>query len=323
MRQYHDTDYLAVSAALHARTTQLLTRERLERMLDAPTAEDAWKTAVQCGYPELERCTLDAVEHALGQARGALYRELRTLAPDARIVELFEIKYDYHNAKAALKAGDGAQRLMIDCGRCPAQDILDGSLRSASPVLRRAIAAAKAALADEGAQSADLLLDRACFAERTELAEASGSAFLKGYVALEIDALNLRTLVRSLRMGHEDALLGAALLPGGTVAAARLAAARGPAIAELFHGSALAGAAELAPSLLSGGKSLTEFERACDDALMTYLRTARRTAFGEAVVVGYLGAKEAELTAVRTVMAGKLAGLDAAAIRPRLRETYL
>ena len=75
--------------------------------------------------------------------------------------------------------------------------------------------------------------------------------------------------------------------------------------------------------LLDSGGGLTEFERACDDALMSYLQRARRTPFGPEVVAGYLGAKEAEFTAVRTILSGKIAGIAAEDIRARLRMSYL
>ena len=41
------------------------------------------------------------------------------------------------------------------------------------------------------------------------------------------------------------------------------------------------------------------------------------------VVAGYLGAKEAEFTAVRTILSGKIAGIAAEDIRARLRMSYL
>ena len=82
-------------------------------------------------------------------------------------------------------------------------------------------------------------------------------------------------------------------------------------------------AGELAAKLLDSGGGLTEFERACDDALMSYLQRARRTPFGPEVVAGYLGAKEAEFTAVRTILSGKIAGIAAEDIRARLRMSYL
>lgn len=326
MERYHDTDYLAVSAALHARETRLLTKERAERMLDAPSAEDAWKVMVQLGYPEVDGASLQEVERALSAARRALYQELRTLAPDKRLVEFFELKYDYHNIKAILKSkkrGGDAQPLLMDCGRCDAQELLRGGMQNLSIVMRRAAAQAQEALDAGDAQGADLVLDRACFEEMAQLADETGSDFLKGYVALQIDAVNLRTLVRSERMGCESEFLTSALLPGGTIAAGRLAAARGTALTELLRGGALAPAAELAAALMANGGSLTEFERCCDNVLMDYLRTARNVPFGEKVVIGYLGAKEAEFTAVRTILSGKRAGLDADAIRARLRGTYL
>ena len=104
MQQYRDTDYAAVSAALHAREAKLLTQAMAERMIDASTPEESYKTLLECGYATLERCTLENVEHALSQARRELYREVSVLAPDKRIIELFQIKYDYHNAKLALKS---------------------------------------------------------------------------------------------------------------------------------------------------------------------------------------------------------------------------
>ena len=45
--------------------------------------------------------------------------------------------------------------------------------------------------------------------------------------------------------------------------------------------------------------------------------------FGEQAVIGYLYAKEAERTAVRTILAGRRAGLSGERIRERLRETYV
>ena len=45
--------------------------------------------------------------------------------------------------------------------------------------------------------------------------------------------------------------------------------------------------------------------------------------FGEETVLGYLYAKESELTAIRTIFAGRAAGLDGDTVRQRLRDTYV
>lgn len=327
MQQYRDTDYAAVSAALHAREAKLLTQAMAERMIDAATPEESYKTLLECGYAPLERCTLENVEHALSRARRELYREVSVLAPDKRIVELFQIKYDYHNAKLALKSkrtGEDVSRLAMDCGRFDAQKVLRGETSAVSAAMSRAMAQAESEAGHSGdLRMAELLLDRACYEEMSALASETGSTFLKDYVALQIDAVNLRTLVRARRMGCEDDVLAAAMLPGGHIPADQLRGARGDRLSSLTHGTPLDGAGELAAKLLDSGGGLTEFERACDDALMSYLQRARRTPFGPEVVAGYLGAKEAEFTAVRTILSGKIAGIAAEDIRARLRMSYL
>ena len=71
------------------------------------------------------------------------------------------------------------------------------------------------------------------------------------------------------------------------------------------------------------GGSLTAFEKACDDAVLRAAGAARRVPFGVEVALGYLAAKEAEWTAVRTVLSGRMAGVPAEALRERLREQYV
>jgi len=197
-------------------------------------------------------------------------------------------------------------------------------LRGCSEAFRRAMAEAKTVLAEtHDPQQADLLLDRACYREMADLADVLGSLFLQGYVRLTVDVANLRTAVRVHRMGKEGDFLRRVLLPGGSVSEQSLASARSEGLADVFRTGPLAQAAELGAKLAQpGGGSLTAFEKACDDAVTTYLTGARMVAFGEEPVVGYLYAKEAEMTAIRTIFAGRAAGLDGDTIRARLRMTY-
>ena len=67
---------------------------------------------------------------------------------------------------------------------------------------------------------------------------------------------------------------------------------------------------------------MTALEKQCDNAVLHLAAKARRTPFGVETALGYLIAAEAELTAVRTIMTGRRAGLSADAIRERLRDIY-
>ena len=120
MTKIKDTDYLTISTRIRAMENKLLTRERMERMLEAHTDDEAVKVLSECGYGELTELTHTALDALLAQARAALYRELRSAVPDPGLVEVFQMKYDYHNAKVLLKAqavGAEADRLLSGGGR--------------------------------------------------------------------------------------------------------------------------------------------------------------------------------------------------------------
>lgn len=333
MSQKRDTDYLAVSTRIHAMENRMLTRERMERMIDAKDSGEAAKVLSECGYGELTPADLGGAGRAAGRCPGGTtFRDMADSVPDRRLVEVFQLKYDYHNAKVLIKAqamGLDEARLLSQGGRYDPQrlreDFLRDDLRDWGEVFRQAVLRAREVLSATGdPQQADLVLDRACFQEMESLARACGSAFLQGYVRLSVDAANLRAAVRAARMGKGSEFLNQILLPGGNVSERALAGARPEELAERFRSGPLAQAAALGAARTQPDSGpLTEFERLCDNAVTGYLASASRVPFGEETVIGYLYAREAEITAVRIIMAGRMAGLDGETIRSRLRATYV
>lgn len=331
-KKLKEYDYLYISARIHAMETKLLTRDRMERMLSARSAEEAAKVLAECGYGDFPSLTPTAIEQTLDAARLSLFAELRRAAPDPAIVDVFCIKYDYHNAKVLVKAeatGQSPDELLLDTGRYPAarlkEDYVQGDLSRYSATFAQAVAQAKELLASSGdPQAADLLLDQAYYTEMLAAAKAARSSFLEGYVRLSIDSVNLRSVVRAARMGKGPDFLRRVLLPGGNVKTdSLLAAGSGAAdLAGVFAHTYLTAAAQEGAEAMRGG-SLTQFERLCDNALTTYLSQGKRVAFGEHPLIGYLYAKESELTTIRIILTGRLAGLDAETIRERLRESYV
>ena len=323
---------MTISARIHAMENRMFTRERMDRMIDARDEGEALKVLSECGYGGPDGLSAQNLEEVLSQARGAVFGEIRSAVPDPRVADVFQLKYDYHNAKTLVKGeamGVDADRLLLSGGRYDPEQLASGFrkdvLSGVSPRFQRAVQEARAVLADtHDPQRADVVLDRACFEEMAQLARACRSSFLEGYVRLSIDAANLRTAVRVARMEKGSDFLLQVLLPGGNVSEKTLAAARGDELGSLFQTGPLAKAAQLGgKAARPAGGSLTAFERECDNALTRYVADAKRVPFGEETVIAYLYAKEAELTAVRTILASRRAGLEGAAIRERLRETYV
>lgn len=327
MSHKKDTDYLSISARVRAMENRLLTGERLERMIDARDDGEALKVLGECGYGELSALTSAGLEQVLGAARAAMFRELAAAVPDRGLIDMFRLKYDYHNAKVLVKAaaaGQQTQGLLVDAGRYEPDMLLQG-LKGCSEDFCSAVRQAQTCMEQTAdPQQVDILLDQAYYAEMGKLAKACGSEFLQGYVRLMVDVANLRTCVRCARLEKDREFMSRVLIEGGSVSAADLVRNWGQGFDQYFRSGGLQRAAELAAGLAKpDAGALTTFERECDDALMAYQQQCRRCPFGEEVVAGYLFAREAELTAIRTVMAGRMAGLDGDVIRQRLRRTYV
>ncbi len=254
------------------------------------------------------------------------------MVPEAQLVQLFRLKYDYHNAKALIKAqamGVECDAILSQRGTVPPQKLhaafYEEDYRDVPPVLAQAMASAAAILAHTtNPQAADFELDRAYFAQMLDLADGlSDGGFAKGYVQLQIDSTNLRAAVRTRRMAKDADFLKTALIPGGTIGTDRVLAAFDSAEAlTALYGNTWLGNAAAAGAAAMGGGALTAFELLCDNALMDYIRAAKLRSFGAAHVTAYLAAMENETTAARMILTGRLAGLQPAVIRERLRETY-
>ncbi len=330
-KKIKDTDYLAISARIKAMETGLLSRERMEQVLEARTDEEAVKILQECGYPELDARSPEAMDAALSAAREATLSDVLDGAPDPRYIDIFKLKYDYHNIKAVLKAAamnTSPDSMLMDMGRVPAAELKEAVLAGRLDELPESLAAAAAEAretldATRDPQLSDIVLDRWCYREMADVAEATGSAFLAGYVKIQIDAANLRALVRTLRMGKSGEFLKTVLLEGGSIGADAVAAAgNSGGLQELYGPTALQAAAEAGAEALRGGP-LTDFEKLCDDAVGEYLAGAQFVPFGEAPLLGYLAARETEYTNIRILLMGRGAGLPAGVIRSRLRRGYV
>ena len=321
-------DYLFLSSMLRAREVKMLSRDKAERMLDAPSYVECAKLLTDCGYEDMSQLSASEIDRALSRYRAEIFRELSLQAPAKDLVDLFRVKYDYHNAKAMLKAeatGSEPLPVMSASGRVSPETMLaayrEERLHELPAPLARAIAEGRELLArTANPQLADFAMDRAYFEELRALSAEKGD-FVKGYVSILADSTNLKSAVRTARLGKNADFLRLALVPGGKLDAERFASAGGEGLAALFNGSALAEAASLGAAAAEGG-SMTAFERACDNAVMSYLRSAKLVSFGEEAVLAYLAAVENEITAVRMILTGRLAGIAPQTIRERLRDLY-
>ena len=327
---YNKENYICLSAMLRARETKLLTNEKAQRMIDAPGMEEAAKILVDCGYEDMGRMNTSQIEESLKNHLSEILLELKRLTPDKEVVDLFLIKNDYHNLKTLIKgeaAGTKASSLLSSAGRILPEALVyaytEESYRDLTEEMTKALISAKEVMArTSNPQKADFILDKAYFEELKIKAAAIGSDFVSEYIALLIDIANLKSLIRSKKMGKGAEFLREALIDGGSISIDRLlAAGDGEAISAIYASTSLEETAEKGKEALEGGR-MTEFELAADNALSTYLKKSRLVTYGAEAVVSYLASVESEITAVRIILTCKLTGVPAETIKERLRDMY-
>lgn len=328
-KQVNAKDWLCVSAYVRALEAKLLTAADYHRMLETQETADALRLLQEHGYA-VTGASQTEVEDAIRESREALIADFAGFSMDMRLLDLFRIRYDYHNAKVVLKAaaaGVEADELLMEGGRFDKEELARSLREEEDERLPQAMAEAareaRAALAAGDPRRGELVLDRACYAELTALAEALGSPFISGYVRLMIDAENVKTLLRVERMYGGAELMAEAALEGGEVSVdTLLIAVENGAITEPYQATPLAGAVEHIAQAIHGGE-VTRFEKGCDDTLVRYLQGAALVSFGPEAVLAYFAAREQEFRNIRILLRGREAGLSSEKIRERMRESYV
>lgn len=329
------TEYLYASARIRAMENSMAGRERLERLLDMKTAGDALASLGDCGMIPVKGAdgTVDRESTLLAFLQNA-YDTVLEMVPDASAFRFLLYPYDCNNVKAAIKAflrGIDPMGMMFSLGtvpadavaKMPAKDDYSALPAHMSAAAEQAIAAyAKTA----NPQKIDLILDRACYADMLDAAEAIASPYAIGLVRGKIDLVNFMMTLRVLRMGSGRvgrALLEEALLDGGAYQKADLLRLYEAGENRFLDALLYSDYRAFANAVSATDGSLAEIECAADNAWMELVKEAKLIPYGYEVAVGYLIGMEYAVKNVRIIFAGKDAGLVPDVIRERVRTSYV
>ena len=212
-KKIKDNRFICLSAILRAKEARMLSGAKLERMLAEPSFADACRIATESGYEDMSEMDVAGINASLAAFRARELAEIADLAPDQSVLDLFRMKYGYHNAKVIVKSMGDPEKdadLLSDAARFTPEEIL-AVYQSESGALPAAYAAAireaKTALARTGnPQIADYILDKTFFAESLREAKKSGKPFIENYIRMQIDKANLRSALRTFGMERREEL---------------------------------------------------------------------------------------------------------------------
>ena len=316
-------DKTFVNAMCISRQKYLLGKEKINRLLDAASFEEAFRMLGEFGFGESDVAPLDS-ERLLFSETVALSSFVATYAPTDEVKAFCLAPRDYLNAEYLLRRQRvGLPDVQLAHGLIPL-DRLQKGIDGAYNLLPSSLAAAvkeASALFDRGAATGvavSTLFTRAMYAY---LLTTCRSRRVKGYVQWQIDAKNLSIALRSATRQELESMW----IEGGKVSFdSLLLLQKGDrsALDRRFYGTDYSEVVRLALDARQNGRPLVAYENAVDSAFLRSLLPERYSVEGLAPFLLYFGYKTNDVFNVRVVLAGKLAGADKDTIKARLRVSY-
>ena len=313
---------------------RLLTRNRLERMIEAQTPEEVLKLLGETEYSQdmADIHGSQDYEIILKRETERVFSIVRNMIKNTGIVDVLSLKYDYHNLKVLLKSkitGKDFSSLLMQAGTIDASKFKVKFETQSNDLPQEIIEAIDEVQKDfeenHNPQRIDIIVDKHYFRNLSRLAKEIDVKVITDYVEGLIDFQNMITLFRVQKQKRDARFLETVIFEGGTISKNKIVASINDNIDTILNkfkkeklGTYLVKGLEA----FSETKRLSELEKISDNYLMELNKESKYVVFGPEPLFTYLVAKEREINAVRMIMVSKINNISSDKIRERLRETY-
>ncbi len=329
-----NTDYAYIVGRLRAIETRLLTPNLMERMIDASSAEDAFRTLNDLTFisGSIGDYAVSEFQKVLTASIKKMLWLLAKMAPYPEVAKCFWLKYDFHNLKVALKARlvehgyADIKHALIDLGSFSAEVwehfVLEGRMPPLTKGMHETIQdASQQYEKTEDPQIVDMIVDRHYLEEMLLLAQKLDSALTISYLKRLIDLTNLKTFIRCKELKKEESYFEAVLLEGGHISFDAFTGSYKKSYEDLrmaleqkMHSIDLIGVLDefvKEGSLLSAEKKMSEL-------LQKFMEESRRISFGPEPVFAFFWKFENHIQILRTIFIGKLNSLPVEEIQKQV-----
>lgn len=336
MARNHSDDYIYAVSRIRAIEKYLLDETKLQRMLEAKTAQEAIKVLEESGYgAENEVYSAEDYELLLKNEQKQLYSLINELMPQSEISKLFLTANDYHNVKVMLKAEfqglEDYKDLLYQCSNFELLKleaiVRDRRLSYLPEIMAHAVQEAIDAFNKSGnPQVIDTILDRAQYKAMKELASQTQSEFVINFIDILLDLTNIKIFLRIKKLGRSWDYLKNILVEAGTLDNDVFIKNLEGSWDNFIEAMRYTKYGKLIEKSLEQYKktgSFTKFEKLLDNYIMKYVAGAKYISFGIEPIVAYIQAKETEIKNARIIMVGKLNNISNEIIKERLRKSYV
>ena len=313
---------------------RLLTRNRLERMIEAQTPEEVLKLLGETEYSQdmADIHGSQDYEIILKRETERVFSIVRNMIKNTGIVDVLSLKYDYHNLKVLLKSkitGKDFSSLLMQAGTIDASKFKVKFETQSNDLPQEIMEAIDEVQKDfeenHNPQRIDIIVDKHYFRNLSRLAKEIDVKVITDYVEGLIDFQNMITLFRVQKQKRDARFLETVIFEGGTISKNKIVASindNTDTILNKFKKEKLGTYLVKGLEAFSETKRLSELEKISDNYLMELNKESKYVVFGPEPLFTYLVAKEREINAIRMRMVSKINNISSDKIRERVRETY-
>lgn len=320
------------NAVISSRSNKLLNTDRVKRMIQAPSEEEAAKILLECGYNEgLILNYPDRCDIIINDELKNTVETFKKLCSDENLLNYVLTKFDYHNAKTIFKSTLAPVNLFettYPFGKIDYQKLKDSIIfkkyNNLSASMRQVFAKLNEETALPASADIDKEITRAMYEELTSYLNQIKDKNVKLYLMSEIDVLNLQTFAKVRQYGANKAQAKELFVSGGSLTEKDMMVVLNDSTEKIKNHFFTSFHKELIKKLcecLDEG-DITDFE----DFSHVYLIKISRKNSGDVFSVSYLFnwfvLKLEEVKFVKFILVGKRFNLSRKQFRDALNDAY-
>ncbi|MCR4907200.1 MAG: V-type ATPase subunit [Lachnospiraceae bacterium] len=317
-----DKNYIYAVARVRSHEMKLLSDQTIDRLVHADSMKSALELLNGFGWNGSDPAEM------LQTQEEAIWSFVDEIVDDRSVFNVLHLRNDGHNLKAAVKAAytgeevsgtltlpraNIAPALVVEAVRERNFEVLPEAFRES----------AKEALDElfktgDGHRS-DTIIDRAVLDEIRRAGEASGDEVLSFFSEITVASSDIKIAVRGADTGAGREYFEGAVADCSSLKREELIQAGLSGREAIYSCLSSTEYAEGVPELK---KSISAFERFCDNRLIRFMKPQIHHSFTLSPIAAFILGRENEIKTVRIVLSGKQNGLEEDFIRERVREMY-
>lgn len=325
-------DYGQSVVTIRVLEKRLLTKNRIERMIESETCEEVLKLLSETEYSQDMTDIQNSrdYEKILKRETERVFSLVRNMSKNKEVVDILSLKYDYHNLKVLIKSKvfeKDNTNLLMNAGTIDITKFKTKSETESLDLPEEILEAIAEIKKEENLtpQKIDIIVEKYYFKNLVNLSKKIDVKVITDYVKGLIDFQNIITLFRVQKQNRDAKFLDSVIFEGGTISKDKIVASLNDSSETILNKFKKE---KLGPYLVKGvevfneTKRLSEFEKISDNYLMELNKESKYIVFGPEPLFTYLVAKEREINAIRLIMVSKINNISSEKIRERLRDTY-